>query len=231
MATSLCAIVIGLFVGSIFKPGVGLELAHIAGVAKEAKSPGLVEILLNIIPTNLFGSIANAEVLPTICFCLFFGIALAFCKDSESQAVRNAANNVYLFFEGVSSVMFKVVGWVMQYAPIGVFALILIVFSKSGAEEAFGPLANVTISVYIGLALQISLVYCVACLIVGLNPIVFIKKVRPPMITAFVTRSSGATLPISMETAEKDMGVHRSIYGFTLPVGSTINMDGATIYL
>lgn len=230
MATSLCAIVIGLFVGSVLQPGIGLELAHIAGVAKEAKSPGLVEILLNIIPANPFGSIANAEVLPTICFCLFFGIALAFCKDSESQAVRNAADNVYLFFEGMSNVMFKVVGWVMQYAPIGVFALIFIVFSKSGAE-AFGPLANVTLSLYIGLALQISLVYCVACLIVGLNPIVFIKKVRPPMITAFVTRSSGATLPISMETAEKDMGAPESIYGFTLPVGATINMDGTTIYL
>lgn len=128
MATSLCAIVIGLFVGSVLQPGIWLELAHITGVTKEAKSSGLVEILLNIIPANPFGSIANAEVLPTICFCLFFGIALVFYKDSESQAVRNAAENVCLFFEGMSSVMFKVVGWVMQYAPIGVFALIFIVF-------------------------------------------------------------------------------------------------------
>lgn len=230
MATSLCAIVIGLFVGSVLQPGIWLELAHITGVTKEFKSSGLVEILLNIIPANPFGPIANAEVLPTICFCLFFGIALVFYKDSESQAVRNAAENVCLFFEGMSSVMFKVVGWVMQYAPIGVFALIFIVFSKSGAE-AFGPLANVTLSLYIGLALQISLVYCVACLFVGLNPLIFIRKVRPPMITAFVTRSSGVTLPVSMETAEKDMGVPRSIYGFTLPVGATINMDGTTIYL
>ena len=230
MVTSLFAIIIGLFVGSILQPGVGLELANIAGSAKEAKSPGLVEIFLNIIPTNPFGSIASGDVLPTICFCLFFGIALAFTRDSESQAVRNAAETVYSFFEGMSSIMFKVVDWVMQYAPIGVFALIFIVFSKSGAE-AFGPLANVTISVYIGLALQIALVYCVACLIVKLNPLTFIKKVRPPMITAFVTRSSGATLPVSMETAEKDMGVPRSIYGFTLPIGATINMDGTTIYL
>lgn len=231
MITSLCAIIIGLAVGSLLQPGVGLELVTTAAVeGKAAKAPGLVEILLNIIPTNPFGSIAKGDVLPTICFCLFFGIALAFSLDSEHEQVRKSAQTVFLFFEGMNSIMFKVVHWVMQYAPVGVFALIFIVFSKSGAQ-AFGPLINVTISVYIGLILQIVLVYCVICMLIKLSPIKFLSKVRSPMITAFVTRSSGATLPVSMETAEKDMGVPRSIYGFTLPVGATINMDGTTIYL
>lgn len=231
MFTSLCAIVIGLAVGSILQPGVGLELAtNVASAGKEVKAPGLVDILLNIIPTNPFEAIAKGEVLPTICFCLFFGIALAFSLDSENEQVRNSAKIVFSFFEGMNSIMFKVVHWVMQYAPIGVFALIFIVFSKSGAE-AFGPLINVTVSVYVGLILQILLVYCVICVFIRLSPIKFLSKVRPPMITAFVTRSSGATLPISMETAEKDMGVPRGVYGFTLPVGATINMDGTTIYL
>ncbi|WP_169940149.1 dicarboxylate/amino acid:cation symporter [Campylobacter sp. RM15925] len=231
MFTSLCAIVIGLAVGSILQPGVGLELAaNVASAGKEAKAPGLIDILLNIIPTNPFEAIAKGEVLPTICFCLFFGIALAFSLDSENEQVRNSAKIVFSFFEGMNSIMFKVVHWVMQYAPIGVFALIFIVFSKSGAE-AFGPLINVTVSVYVGLILQILLVYCVICVFIRLSPIKFLSKVRPPMITAFVTRSSGATLPISMETAEKDMGVPRGVYGFTLPVGATINMDGTTIYL
>lgn len=231
MFTSLCAIVIGLAVGSILQPGVGLELAtNVASAGKEAKAPGLIDILLNIIPTNPFEAIAKGEVLPTICFCLFFGIALAFSLDSENERVRNSAKIVFSFFEGMNSIMFKVVHWVMQYAPIGVFALIFIVFSKSGAE-AFGPLINVTVSVYVGLILQILLVYCVICVFIRLSPIKFLSKVRPPMITAFVTRSSGATLPISMETAEKDMGVPRGVYGFTLPVGATINMDGTTIYL
>ncbi|MGB2551895.1 dicarboxylate/amino acid:cation symporter [Campylobacter sp. MOP51] len=231
MFTSLCAIVIGLAVGSILQPGVGLELAtNVASAGKEVKAPGLIDILLNIIPTNPFEAIAKGEVLPTICFCLFFGIALAFSLDSENEQVRNSAKIVFSFFEGMNSIMFKVVHWVMQYAPIGVFALIFIVFSKSGAE-AFGPLINVTVSVYVGLILQILLVYCVICVFIRLSPIKFLSKVRPPMITAFVTRSSGATLPISMETAEKDMGVPRGVYGFTLPVGATINMDGTTIYL
>ncbi|WP_169766945.1 dicarboxylate/amino acid:cation symporter [Campylobacter curvus] len=230
LITSLFAIIIGLFVGAVIAPGEGMMLENIAGTAKEVKAPTLVQILLDIVPTNPFGSVAKGEVLPTICFCVFFGIALAFCRDSKDEKIKNSADIVFSFFEGMSEVMFKVVGWVMQYAPIGVFALIFIVFSKSGAD-AFGPLLSVTISVYIGLLLQIVLVYCVICLIYKLSPIKFLKKVRPPMVTAFVTRSSGATIPVSMETAEKDMGVPRSIFGFTIPVGATINMDGTTIYL
>ncbi|MBR8465601.1 dicarboxylate/amino acid:cation symporter [Campylobacter sp. faydin G-140] len=229
MVTSLFAIIVGLLIGNIMAPGQGLELANIAGIAKEAKSPTLVEILLDIIPTNPFGSIAKGDVLPTICFCIFFGVALAFVKDSKDERIKHAGDAVFVFFEGMSEIMLKVVGWVMQYAPIGVFALIFIVFSKNGAE-AFGPLASVTISVYVGLLIQILCVYCVICAIFRLSAIKFLSKVRPPMITAFVTRSSGATIPVSMETAER-MGVPKSIFGFTIPVGATINMDGTTIYL
>ncbi|MBR8463078.1 dicarboxylate/amino acid:cation symporter [Campylobacter sp. faydin G-24] len=229
MVTSLFAIIVGLLIGNIMAPGQGLELANIAGIAKEAKSPTLVEILLDIIPTNPFGSIAKGDVLPTICFCIFFGVALAFVKDSKDERIKHAGDAVFVFFEGMSEIMLKVVGWVMQYAPIGVFALIFIVFSKNGAE-AFGPLASVTISVYVGLLIQILCVYCVICAIFRLSAIKFLSKVRPPMITAFVTRSSGATIPVSMETAEQ-MGVPKSIFGFTIPVGATINMDGTTIYL
>ncbi|MGH1601680.1 dicarboxylate/amino acid:cation symporter [Campylobacter majalis] len=230
MFTSLFSIIIGLSVGSVLSPGLGLELAQGAGVAKEANAPTLVEILLAIIPTNPFESIAKGDVLPTICFCIFFGIALAFSRDSKKEEISKAADTVFAFFEGMSDVMFRIVGWIMQYAPIGVFALIFIVFSKNGAQ-AFGPLLSVTVSVYVGLVLQVVLVYCVICLIFKLSPIIFLKKVRKPMITAFVTRSSGATIPVSMETLEKDMGVPRSIFGFTIPVGATLNMDGTTIYL
>lgn len=117
----------------------------------------------------------------------------------------------------------------MQYAPIGVFALIFTVFAKNGAV-AFGSLASVTLSVYVGLVLQVVLVYCVICALFKLSPAIFLKKVRPAMITAFVTRSSGATLPVSIQ-ATQNMGVPKSIYSFALPVGSTMNMDGTTVYL
>lgn len=228
--TSVCAIIIGLFVGAVFAPGVGLELAASGVGTKAANPPSIIKIVLDIIPTNPFGSISSGSVLPTIFFCVIFGIALAFSRDSEDERIKSAAETVFKFFEGMSDVIFRVVGWVMQYAPIGVFALIFIVFSKNGAQ-AFGPLANVTASLYIGLLLQIVAVYCMICIILKLSPIKFIKKVRLPMLTAFITRSSGATIPVSMDVAEREMGVPKQISSFTIPVGATINMDGTTIYL
>lgn len=228
--TSACAILIGLGIGSIIKPGLGLNIvADAAAEGKAAESPTLIQILLEIIPTNPIGAISGGQVLPMIFFCLAFGIALAFGRDSTDEQVKKGSDTVYAFVDGVSQAMFKIVGWVMQYAPIGVFALIFGVFAKNGAT-AFGALASVTTSVYIGLLLQVLLVYCVICAIFKLSPVIFLKKVRPAMITAFVTRSSGATLPVSIQTTQ-NMGVPKSIYSFALPVGSTMNMDGTTVYL
>ncbi|NOL50258.1 dicarboxylate/amino acid:cation symporter [Pelistega europaea] len=229
MVTSVFAIIIGLAVGMVFQPGTGLDLAAVEGKARAAQAPSVISILLNIIPTNPMNSLSEGQVLPIIFFCLIFGIALAFGRDSADEAVRKSSDTVYNFIDGVSHAMFKVVHGVMQYAPFGVFALIFIVFSKNGAT-AFGPLANVTVSVYVGLVLQVVIVYFGVCLIMRLSPLKFLAKVRNPMVTAFVTRSSGATLPVSIDAAER-MGVPKSIYGFGLPVGATINMDGTTIYL
>lgn len=229
MITSVFAIIIGLAVGMVFQPGAGLELAAVEGKARAAQSPSITTILLNIVPTNPMNSLSEGQVLPIIFFCLLFGIALAFGRDSEDESVRKSSDAVFYFIDGVSHAMFKIVRWVMQYAPFGVFALIFIVFSKNGAT-AFGPLATVSASVYIGLILQVVIVYFGVCLVMRLSPWKFLVKVRHPMVTAFVTRSSGATLPVSIDAAER-MGVPKSVYGFGLPVGSTINMDGTTIYL
>lgn len=229
MITSVFAIIIGLAVGMIFQPGAGLELAAVEGKARAAQSPSITTILLNIVPTNPMNSLSEGQVLPIIFFCLLFGIALAFGRDSEDESVRKSSDAVFYFIDGVSHAMFKIVRWVMQYAPFGVFALIFIVFSKNGAT-AFGPLATVSASVYVGLILQVVIVYFGVCLVMRLSPWKFLVKVRHPMVTAFVTRSSGATLSVSIDAAER-MGVPKSVYGFGLPVGSTINMDGTTIYL
>lgn len=229
--TTLFAIVIGLACAFVFHPGSGLDLSDASvAVSKTATAPSISEIFLSIVPTNPISSMANTDVLAIICFCIFFGVGLAFCKESSDERIKNSANTVFNFFEGVSEIMFKMVHWIMQYAPIGVFALMFAVFNKSGAG-AFSSLANVTIALYVGLALQVILVYCGVCLLMKLNPIDFIKKVKDPMLTAFVTRSSNATLPISMDTAEHKMGVPKGVYSFVLPVGATVNMNGTTVYL
>ncbi|EPH08140.1 hypothetical protein HMPREF9309_01395 [Campylobacter ureolyticus ACS-301-V-Sch3b] len=229
--TTLFAIIIGLACAFVFHPGSGLDLSDASvAVSKTATAPSISEIFLSIVPTNPISSMANTDVLAIICFCIFFGVGLAFCKESSDERIKNSANTVFNFFDGVSEIMFKMVHWIMQYAPIGVFALMFAVFNKSGAG-AFSSLANVTIALYVGLALQVILVYCGVCLLMKLNPIDFIKKVKDPMLTAFVTRSSNATLPISMDTAEHKMGVPKGVYSFVLPVGATVNMNGTTVYL
>ncbi|MCZ6116705.1 dicarboxylate/amino acid:cation symporter [Campylobacter ureolyticus] len=229
--TTLFAIVIGLACAFVFRPGSGLDLSDASvAVSKTANAPSISEIFLSIVPTNPISSMANTDVLAIICFCIFFGVGLAFCKESNDERIKNSANTVFNFFDGVSEIMFKMVRWIMEYAPIGVFALMFAVFNKSGAG-AFSSLANVTIALYVGLALQVILVYCGICLIMKLNPVDFIKKVKDPMLTAFVTRSSNATLPISMDTAEHKMGVPKGVYSFVLPVGATVNMNGTTVYL
>lgn len=230
-ATTLFAIVIGLACAFVFRPGSGLDLSDASvAVSKTANAPSISEIFLSIVPTNPISSMANTDVLAIICFCIFFGVGLAFCKESNDERIKNSANTVFNFFDGVSEIMFKMVRWIMEYAPIGVFALMFAVFNKSGAG-AFSSLANVTIALYVGLALQVILVYCGICLLIKLNPVDFIKKVKDPMLTAFVTRSSNATLPISMDTAEHKMGVPKGVYSFVLPVGATVNMNGTTVYL
>lgn len=229
--TTLFAIVIGLACAFVFRPGSGLDLSDASvAVSKTASAPSISEIFLSIVPTNPISSMANTDVLAIICFCIFFGVGLAFCKESSDERIKNSANTVFNFFDGVSEIMFKMVRWIMEYAPIGVFALMFAVFNKSGAG-AFSSLANVTIALYVGLALQVILVYCGVCLLMKLNPVDFIKKVKDPMLTAFVTRSSNATLPISMDTAEHKMGVPKGVYSFVLPVGATVNMNGTTVYL
>lgn len=228
--TSIFAIIIGLGVGKLFNPGLGLELiTDTASEGKTAEAPSMLQILLEIVPTNPIGVISSGQVLPMIFFCLIFGIALAFGRDSDDENIKKSSDTVFYFVDGVSQAMFKIVGWVMQYAPIGVFALIFIVFSKNGAT-AFGSLASVTATVYVGFIMQILLVYCVICALMKLSPLVFLKKARPALITGFVTRSSGATLPVSIQSSQS-MGVPKNIYSFGLPVGSTMNMDGTTVYL
>ncbi|HIP89688.1 MAG TPA: dicarboxylate/amino acid:cation symporter, partial [Thermococcus paralvinellae] len=116
-----------------------------------------------------------------------------------------------------------------QYAPIGVFALIAYIMAEQGVKVV-GQLAKVVVAVYLGLILQIVIVYFTLLKIFGLDPIKFIKKAKDAMITAFVTRSSSGTLPVTMRVADEEMGISKGIYSFTLPLGATINMDGTALY-
>lgn len=226
------AVAIGLLFGNLFQPGKGMDLGQTSGTAVSGtvmKTPSLGETIMNIVPVNPFHAITSGNVLPTIFFCLVFGIAIANLKQSSDKRIQQAATTIYRFFEGFAEVMYLVVKWILEYAPIGVFALIAVVFGKQGSE-AFGPLGMTTLALYLAFFTHIILVYGGGLLLFKLNPIQFFKKARQAMLTGFVTRSSGGTLPVSMEIAEKEMGVDKGVYSFSLPLGSTINMDGTAIY-
>ena len=220
----------GLAVGNLIKPGLDLDLNMAMATTKEFVKPNFIDTLLSTIPTNPFSSFAkgDGDVLPTIFFSIFFGISLAFCRDNEKT--KDTAEIVYKFFDGCTHIIIRIVGWIMFYAPIGVFALIFTVFAKNG-PESFKSLLKVTYTIYIAFAIQLVIVYSIINIIFGINPRKFLVKIFEPLFTAFVTRSSGGTLPISMKAADEKMGINQGIYSFTLPLGATINMNGTAIYL
>ncbi len=232
MITTAFAVAVGLLFGNLFQPGKGMELVEKGGDAitvTAMKTPSLVETIVNIVPLNPFGAISSGQILPSIFFCLLFGIAIAYLKQHSDKRIQRVASTIYRFFEGFAEVMYLMVNWILQYAPIGVFALIAVVFGKQGAE-AFGPLGMTTLVVYLAFMAHIIFVYGGGLLLFKLNPVLFFKKAKEAMVTAFVTRSSSGTLPVSMDVAANEMGIDKGVYSFSLPLGATINMDGTAIY-
>lgn len=230
LLTSGFAVALGLLFGNLIGPGEGMQLnTAIDSVGKSAASPNLVQTLLSIIPTNPFSAITNGNMLPTIVGALFFGIGLAYIRQSNEQRIRDAGETVYRFFEGGSEIMYLVVRWVLEYAPIGVFALMALVFGKQGTA-AFGPLASVTFSFYLAVIVHLIVIYGLLLGFNKLSLIKFISRGKEAIITAFVTRSSGGTLPVTMRVAKDNMGISKGVYSFTLPLGATVNMDGSAIY-
>lgn len=229
--TSALAVVIGLVFANIFRPGFGMNIIGDAAIkGKEAATPTIAQILLNIIPTNPAESLSKGDVLPIIFFACVFGIAISYVKDSKNKTLANGAETLFQVCNAAAETMYKIVTGIMQYAPIGVFVLIAQVFAQQGAK-AIGPLLLVTLTTYIGLLVHVVLCYGGFLKAYKFGFFKFLKKVNEAMVTAFVTRSSNGTLPVTMRVTEENCGVPRSICSFTLPLGATINMDGTAIYL
>lgn len=231
LLTSAFAVFIGLFLANILQPGAGFNIVGNAAIkGKEAAAPTIAQILLNIVPTNPIDSLAKGDVLPIIFFAVVFGIALSYIKDSTNKSLAKAGSTLLDVTNAGAETMYKVVAGIMQYAPIGVFVLIAQVFAQQG-PKAIGPLLIVTLTVYIGLLIHLVGVYGGLLSVYKLGFTKFIKGANEAMITAFVTRSSSGTLPITLRCSEEKLGIPRAISSFTLPLGATINMDGTAIYL
>ena len=230
LVTSAFAVAMGLLMGNIFKPGAGLALGSAAEAAgRVLKQPKFIDTLIAIIPKNPFGALASGAVLPTIFFAIIFGIGISYLKASSDDRLKKSGDTLFMFFDASAEVMYMIVRWVLQFAPIGVFALIAVVFAKQGTK-VIGALGTVTIAAFLGYVLHVIIIYGGLLLINKLSVAKFFKGGKGPMITAFVTRSSSGTLPVTMADVDNNLGVSRKIYSFTLPLGATINMDGTAIY-
>lgn len=223
IATTALAVTIALSVAYMINPGIGLNMDAVekAEMSAATNSTSIVDTLLNIIPKNPIGSMANGDMLPIIVFALFVGIMLA-KLGSKASTVAN-------FFSQFNDVMMEMTMAIMSIAPIGVFCLIARTFATVGFS-AFAPMLKYMGSVTLALVLQCFVVYQVLLFIfTRLNPIKFVKKYLPVMGFAFSTATSNATIPMSIDTLNKKMGVSKQISSFTIPLGATINMDGTSI--
>ena len=220
--TTAVAVTVALSIASLINPGRGIQLENVdAGTVASTEATSMVETILNIIPKNPIGSMASGDMLPIIVFALFVGIMLA--------KLGSSASTVSNFFSQFNDILMEMTMSVMKIAPIGVFCLIAKTFAGIGFD-AFLPMLKYMGSVTLALAVQCFVVYQVLLLIfTRLNPIKFIKKFFPVMTFAFTTATSNATIPLSIDTLEKKIGVSKRISSFTIPLGATVNMDGTSI--
>ncbi len=235
LVTTAIAITVGIVLANIFQPGRSIDdstreklfrsyrTEALKDIEIASHKPGLVETITRIVPANPMESLAEANMLQIIFFALLFGIAATLVPGDKARPVIH-------FFDAVSEVMIQMVHIVMKMAPLGVMALIAAVVGRFGSEILLS-LLNYSLVVIAGLALHMGLIYSSAVKIfAGMSPTEFFRGIRPAQLIAFSTSSSNATLPVTIECSEKNLGVSEEISSFVLPLGATINMDGTALY-
>jgi Na+/H+-dicarboxylate symporter len=220
LLTTAIAISFAMSLALLVSPGEGVNM--VAGSTFTSReAPSLAQVLIQMFPSNPFAAFAQGNMLQVIIFALLFGIAIALSGK--------AGDRIAALFEDMSVVVMRLVTILMNIAPYGVFCLLAGLFTDVSLST-FGNLIEYFLVVVFALLLHAFITYPVLLkLLTGLNPLIFLKKMRDTAIFAFSTSSSNATLPITLETTTKKMGVKNSIASFTVPLGATINMDGTAI--
>ncbi|WP_040439570.1 dicarboxylate/amino acid:cation symporter [Algicola sagamiensis] len=221
LLTTAVAISIAVAAALVVMPGadVHVDVAKTTFAAKEA--PSLVQTIIDMFPTNPVKAMAEGKMLQVIVFSILFGLAIALSGE-RGQRIAN-------IFEDLNEVIIKLVRILMYLAPYGVFALVARVFSTVGLDAIAGIMKYFFLVIGV-LFVHAFVVYpTILKTIAKLNPLVFLMKMKDAALFAFSTSSSGATMPVTMETATEKMGVRNTIASFTVPLGTTINMDGTAI--
>ncbi|MCL1940636.1 MAG: dicarboxylate/amino acid:cation symporter [Synergistaceae bacterium] len=218
--TTAVAIAIGLALSHYVVPGSGLSIAGVTAEAREGKP--LMDVFLDIFPENPFGDIGSGNMLKIIVFALFLGVSATLAGEKAKPFVD--------FANGFAETMYGMTEIVLKFAPYGVFALI----AKTAAEygiDILMPFAKVIGCVYLGCVIHALVVYGgIITLFARRSPFWFFRGALESSLTAFVTRSSSGTLPVTIENARVNLGIPTNIASFVLPLGATINMDGTALY-
>lgn len=221
LITTTIAIVIGLGLAAVIKPGLAgdFDLENASFESEEA--PSVADTLLSIVPENPIAAMTEGNMLQIIVFAVFVGLALTALGEKTKGVVK--------LIEQGNEIMMYLVGLVMKFAPYGTFGLIATAVGSQGFS-AMKAMGSYMIVILAALLIHAAFTYGgTIAFLAKKNPIWFFKKFAPAMGVAFSTSSSNATLPISMEVAQKDLGVPKSISSFVQPLGATINMDGTAI--
>jgi len=224
VATTI-ALFLGLLLVNVFKPGAGLTLPigadTSAAAAMVQNQQHAWDILLHMFPTSVVDAMARGDILQVVIFSLFFGIALA-AIGAKGQPVLDV-------LDSTAQAMFKFTGYVMAFAPIGVFAAIAATVGGKGLGILF-TLGKLVALMYVGLAIFALIVLGAVSSLIRVPFLTFVKAIREPFLIAFTTASSEAALPKALEVMER-FGVPKNIVGFVLPTGYSFNLDGSTLYL
>ena len=216
---TIIATVIAVFCASWVEPGKGF----IAGtqVVKAASPPPLIDVLVNFVPSNIVETMLKMDMNAMIFFCIMLGVSLVMLGDAKKPVV-----DLLVVF---NDAMIKMTGICIQFAPLGVFALMANTTGKYGLDIV-KPLARFFFTEYLAMAIVMFLVYGGICqLIAKVSFIEYLRRIKDVMIMAVTTTSSAATLPLELQVAESRLGLPNSVAGFSLPLGATMNQHGAAI--
>jgi proton glutamate symport protein len=236
--TTLIAVSIGLLVVNAIAPGEQIseqtrnDLVEAYGGEAEKKQEqaerqieaGPLQALVDLVPSNIVGAASNnGNMLQVIFFALFFGISLIMIPEASATPVK-------AFFDGLNDVILKMIDLIMALAPYGVFALMAALVVEAPSADLFSALLWYALCVVFGLLLLVVVYLIIVRFVLKRSPMAFIRGIAPAQLLAFSTSSSAATLPVTMECVEEELGVRKEVASFVLPIGATINMDGTSLY-
>ena len=238
MITTVTAVTIGLGIVNIIQPGkivskeaqfklveaYAEDAASKQIIANKQKEGGPLQALVDIVPSNIFDATTdNANMLQIIFFSIFFGIGLILIPEQKAKPVKD-------FFDSLNDVILKMIDLIMLVAPFGVFALLAALVVDAPSPDLFRALGLYSLCVLLGLSLMIIFYITLVHLYASRTPKFFLNGILPAQLLAFSTSSSAATLPVTMERVQQHLGVEEEVSSFVLPIGTTINMDGTSLY-